>query len=88
MQKALQEAKTYRVDLLLWAEGSKSNTEKTGAAVVWKDNRLNKWQEKRRYLGKPFDAELWAIPDALEISIRETSINPTAIIISTGSKVA
>ena len=73
-QEALQEAAKSRAGIILWTDGSKLDTGKVGAAVVWFDNRLNKWQEKRRYLGQnkdSFDAELWAISDALELSIKK-----------------
>ena len=39
------------------------------------ENNSDKWQEKRRYLGKNkelFDVELWAISDTLELSTKKT----------------
>ena len=46
-------------------------TEGTGAAVVWKKNRLSKeWQELKISLGQNkeiFDAEVWGISEALRL---------------------
>ena len=78
--------------IVLWTDGSKSDPGKTGSAVVWFDKIANKWQEKRRYLGKnkeSFDAELWAILDALEIGIKKTrNGNPTTVTVFTDSHAA
>lgn len=63
-KKAMQEATKTQAGITLWTDGAKLDTRDAGAAVVWFDKRLNKWQEKRRYLGgnkDSFDAELWAI---------------------------
>lgn len=63
-KEAIREAAKTRTGITLWADGSKLDTGDVGVAVVWFDERLNKWHEKRRYLGKnkdSFDAELWAI---------------------------
>ena len=77
---------------ILWTDGSKLDTGNVGAAVVWFDIRLNKWQEKRRYLGEnkdSFDAELWAISGALELGIKKTrNGNPTMITVFTDSQAA
>lgn len=42
-EKAVQEAKLYRAGKIFWTDGSKLNSGKSGAAVVWKDTRLDKW---------------------------------------------
>ena len=72
-EKATLEAKSHQAGMVLWTDGSKLNSGKSGAAVVWR-NRHN-WHKRKRYLGKkkqPFDTELWAIFDALEAAIKET----------------
>lgn len=55
--------------------------------MVWFDRKSDKWQEIRRYLGEnndSFDAELWAISDALEMSIKKTrNGSPTTVTIIT-----
>lgn len=61
-------------------------------AIVWFDKRLDKWQEKRRFLGinkDLFDAELWSISKVLVLEIRKTrNIKPTMVTIFTNSQVA
>ena len=73
-------------------DGSKLNSGKSGAAVVWRNRRLNNWHERKRYLGKkkqPFDTELWAIFDALEVAIKKTrNATSTPITIFTDSRAA
>ena len=65
---------------------------KAGVAVVWFEKRLDRWQEKRRYLEEnkdSFDAELWAISDALEIGIKKTRDgSPTTVTVFTDSQAA
>lgn len=60
--------------------------------MVWKDRRLNIWRKRQRYLGgkkQPDDAELWAIFDALEVTIKETdNVNTTSITGFADSKAA
>lgn len=91
-RKAIQEAKRNRVGIVLWTDGSRLDVGKVGAAVVWFDKRLNKWQEKRRFLGKnkdSFDAELWAISDALVLGIERTrNVGPTTVTVFTDSQAA
>lgn len=91
-KEALQDAKKEREVMVLWTDGSRSDTGKAGSAVVWLDKMSDKWQEKRRYSGEnkdSFDAELWAISDALEISIKKTrNANPTTVTVFTGSHAA
>ena len=86
-QKAIQEVAKSWPGITLWTDGSKLDTRNVGAAVIWFDIRLNKWQKKRRYLGENkdlFNAELWAISDALELGIKKTrNGNPTMITIFT-----
>lgn len=50
--KPKQEPGTYRAGLVLRTDSSRLDIGKAGAAVVWYDKRLDKWQEKRRYLAK------------------------------------
>lgn len=61
-------------------------------AIVWFDKRLDKWQEKRRFLGinkDLFDAELWSISKVLVLGIRKTrNIKPTMVTVFTNSQVA
>ena len=74
-KRAVQDANRTQAGLVLWTNGSKLNSKKTGAAVVWKDMRLNVWRKRQRYLGEnkqPDDTELWAIFDALVVAIEET----------------
>ena len=74
-REAVQEAKKDRDGVVLWADGSRLDIGKAGSAVVWFEEKLDKWQEKRRYLGEnkdSFDAELWAISDTIEIGIKKT----------------
>ena len=89
-KRAIQDANSSQTGLVLWTDGSKLNSGKTGAAVVWKDKRLNVWRKRQRYLGEkklPDDAELWAIFDALEVAINETdNIKTTPITVFTDSK--
>lgn len=78
--------------MVFWTDGSRSDTGKAGSAVVWLDKMSDNWREKRRYLGKnkdSFDAELWAISDALEISIKKTrNRNPKTVTVFTDSHAA
>lgn len=91
-QAALQEAKENREGMIFWTDGSRLDSGRSGSAVVWLDTNSNKWQEKRRYLGEKkdlFDAELWAILDALEMTIKKTRYtNPTTVTIFTDSHAA
>lgn len=91
-EKAVKEAKNPPAGKILWTDGSKLDSGKSGAGVVWKDLRTNKWQQKRHYLGtrkEPYDAELWALSDALEIAIKETrNTHNMTISIFTDSKAA
>ena len=91
-QAALQEAKENREGMIFWTDGSRLDSGRSGSAVVWLDTNSNKWQEKQRYLGEKkdsFDAELWAISDALEMTIKKTrNTNPTTVTIFTDSHAA
>ena len=91
-EKAILEAKKYQAGLVLWTDGSKLNSGKSGAAVVWRNRRLNSWHEKKQYLGKkkqPFDTKLWTLFDALEIAIKETrNVNTIPVIVFTYSRAA
>ncbi len=51
-REAIQEAKINHDGIVFWTNGSCLDEGKVGAAVVWFDRRLDKWQEKRRFLGK------------------------------------
>lgn len=63
-----------------------------GAVIGWKDKRLDRWHEKRSCLGKknqPYDGELSAISDAIEVTIKETrNTNATSVTAFTDSKAA
>ena len=86
-KEAFHDAKKKREGMVLWTDGSRLDTGKAGSAVVWLDKMSDKWQEKRQYLGENkdlFDAELWAISDALEISIKKTrNTQPTTVTVFT-----
>ena len=41
-KKGTQEAKSYQAGKVFWTDGSKLSSGKSGAAVVWKNTRLNK----------------------------------------------
>lgn len=60
--------------------------------MVWRSRRINSWHGKKRYLGKikqPFDTELWAISDALEVAIKESrNVTATPVTVFTDSRVA
>ena len=59
----------------MWTDGSKLDQGNTGAAVCWKDKKLDRWKNKSVYLGKNkgiLDAELWAILEALIVATKET----------------
>ena len=69
-KRALQEAKKYRTGLFLWTDGSKLDQGNIGAAVCWRDKKLDKWKDKIVFLGKIkeiLNGELWAILEALDI---------------------
>lgn len=74
-EQALKEVTKNRTGLVLCTDGSKLDQGNTGAAVCWKDERLDCWKNKRFYLGKNkkiLDAELWAISEALTVATKET----------------
>ena len=74
-EKAIIQAKRGQRGAVLWTDGSKLDTGNVGAAVTWKDIRLNKWRVTSLFLGKNkevLDNELWAIAMALEAAKRET----------------
>ena len=59
-------------ELSFWTDGSKLDSQKTGAGVAWK-NAGGKWEFRKAYLGKNkevFDAELYAVDQALEIALQ------------------
>lgn len=91
-EKAIRDAKNPQTGKVFWTDGSKLESRKSGAGVVWKDSQTDKWQQKRHYLGtrkEPYDAELWALSDALEIALQETRYtHDMTISISTDSKAA
>ena len=67
--KALEEAKKYRAEYVIWVDGSKLSQGNAGAAACWKDKNHNRWENKSIFLGKNkeiIDAELWAIAIGLE----------------------
>lgn len=91
-KETLQEATNTQAGITYQINGSKLDIEDTRAAVVWFDKKLNKWQNKQRYLAKNknlFDVEIWAISDALGLSIKKTrNGNPLIITIFTDSQAA
>ena len=59
-------------EVSFWTDGSKLDSQKTGAGVAWK-NAGGKWEFRKAYLGKNkevFDAELYAVDQALEIALQ------------------
>lgn len=60
-REAIQEAKRNQNSQVFWKNGLRLDKKKVGVAVVWFDKKQDKWQEKRRYLGKNkdfYDVEL------------------------------
>ena len=69
--KAICIAKTGKAHLKLWCVGSKLDKGTTGAAVVWEDNAIKKWQQWKLCLGlnkEIFDAKMWSISEAFKIA--------------------
>lgn len=68
----INRAKTGTADLVLWCDGFKRDEGGTGAAVVWKENAIDRrWQERKVSLGrnkKIIDAEMWGISEALKVA--------------------
>lgn len=91
-QEVIQNAKKNQDGLVFWTDGSRSDKGKIGAAVVWFDKKLDKWPEKRRFLEEnkdPYNAELWAIADALVLGIRKIgNADCTTVTIFTDSQAA
>ena len=91
-KQALKEATRYQAGFVIWTDGSKLDNGSCGAAICWRDKRLNKWKQKSVFFGKNkeiLDAELWAVSDALDTAIRETSnADNTPIIIVCDSQKA
>ena len=59
--QALKEATRYQAGLVIWTDGSKLDNGSCGAAICWRDKRLNQWKQKSEFLGKNkeiLDAEL------------------------------
>ena len=74
--QALTEARKDLPGLTIWTDGSKLSNGRCGASVCWKDMKSKQWRQKSVFLGKNkeiLDAELWAISEALDTAIRETS---------------
>ena len=71
-KQALEKATKYRAGLVMWTDGSKLDQGNTGAAVCWRDKKLDRWKDKSVFLGKKnkiLDAELWAISEDTPITI-------------------
>jgi hypothetical protein len=67
-EQALEEVKKERDGLILWTDGSRKEDEWTGCAVVWKEDR---WNKRRIHLGQQkeaFDAEMYAMSEAVKIA--------------------
>jgi len=67
-EQELEEARKERDGLVLWTDGSRKKDEWVGCAVVWEEEGRNK---RRVHLGREkeaFDAEMYAIPEAVEIA--------------------
>ena len=81
--QALREARKNHAGLTIWTDGSKLINGRCGAAVCWKDQKSNQWRQKSVFLGKnkeSLDAELWAISEALDTAMRETSTANNSLI--------
>lgn len=73
---AILEAQRDNSDLALWSDGSKLESGKVGAAVVWRNTAVDNWKSCKLALGKNkdvLDAELWGVSEALGIALRETA---------------
>jgi len=68
-----KEAKTGAGVWMLWADGSRSDDGRVGAAAVCKHG--NDWRSRRSFLGtrhmEVIDAELWAFRLALDVAIQK-----------------
>ena len=65
------EAKIAYTGLTIWSDGSKLDSEATGAGIAWK---TFKWNRKCLALGRSkeiFDAELFGLLEAFKIAIKE-----------------
>ena len=74
-EKAKDISMSHRVienEMTYWTDGSKLENQRAGAGITWiKGN--GKWESRKVYLGKNkeiFDAELYAIDQALDIALR------------------
>jgi len=70
-ESAELEAKIAYTGLTIWSDGSKLDSEATGAGIAWK---TFKWNRKCLALGRSkeiFDAELFGLLEAFKIAIKE-----------------
>lgn len=72
-KKAMQTATGQdHADLTLWCDGSKLDSGRAGAAVIWRESgEDNGWRKQNVTLGKIkeiLDAELWGISEAVKIA--------------------
>jgi len=68
-EQALKEAKLEREGLVFWTDGSRKEDEWVGCAVVWEEE--GRWNKRRVHLGQQkeaFDAEMYAMSDAMKIA--------------------
>ena len=89
-KEAMEEARKDKPGLVLWADGSKLDRGQTAAAVCWEDKSAAKW-ERSIFLGRNkeiFDAELWAISEALEIAKKLASPRTRLVTIFSDSQKA
>ena len=73
---AILEAQRDKSDLALWSDGSRLESGKVGAAVVWRDAPADRWKSCKLALGKNkevLDAELWGVSEALGVALRKTA---------------
>lgn len=66
-------------DQSLWTDGSRLESGRTGASVAWYHPH---WKTRKTYLGinkKVFNAELYAMGDALEIALKNGHVRREAI---------
>jgi len=68
-KQAMEEAKRERDGLIFWTDGSRTEDEWVGCAVVWEEE--GRWKERRTHQGRQkeaFDAEMYAMLEAMKIA--------------------
>ena len=80
-ERALEETREPRLDLVLWSDESRLEHERVEIAAAWRQKSI--WQTCKTSLEKSkeiFDAKLWEISDALKVALN-IARNQKAIII-------